>query len=75
MIRTRCPHCQEPVKAPDSLAGKKGRCPECRGVIPLPIDKSEIESAASIQHSANAQAGLAPGRLAVRQRSEHKVCA
>ena len=59
MIRTRCPHCQEPVKAPDSLAGKKGRCPECGGVIPLPIGKSEIESAASIQHSANAQAGLA----------------
>ena len=58
MIRTRCPHCQEPVKAPDSLAGKKGRCPECGGVIPIPTDKSEIESAASIQHSANAQAGL-----------------
>ena len=60
MIRTRCPHCQEPVKAPDSLAGKKGRCPECRGVIPLPAGKSSIESSGpSIQHSANAQAGLA----------------
>ena len=60
MIRTRCPHCQEPVKAPDSLAGKKGRCPECRGVIHLPAGKSAIESVGpSIQHSTNTQAGLA----------------
>ena len=59
MIRTRCPHCQEPVKAPDALAGKKGRCPECGGVIPLPADKSDLKSGTPIQHSANDPAGLA----------------
>ena len=59
MIRTRCPHCQEPVKAPDALAGKKGRCPECGGVIPLPADKSDLQSGTPIQHSANDAAGLA----------------
>ena len=40
MIRIQCPQCQEPLKAPSSLAGKKGRCPECRGVVPIPAEPS-----------------------------------
>ncbi len=58
MIRTRCPHCQEPLKAPAALAGKKGRCPECGGVVPLPADKSEIEPTATAQHTFNTAAGM-----------------
>jgi len=41
MIHTRCPHCNSKVKAPDELAGKKGRCPDCLGVVPLPEDMAE----------------------------------
>jgi hypothetical protein len=39
MLRTRCPKCGAKVKAPDKLAGKKGRCPMCNSVVPLPLDK------------------------------------
>ena len=39
MIHTRCPLCNEKLKAPDDLAGKRGRCPTCRGVVPLPEDE------------------------------------
>lgn len=44
MIRTRCPHCNEKVKAPDDLAGKKGRCPECKGVVMLFATKQSEDS-------------------------------
>ena len=58
MIRTRCPHCQEPVKAPDTLAGKKGRCPECAGVILLPAAKSMTNAGASTPQASNEDVGL-----------------
>ena len=59
MIRIRCPHCQEPVKAPDTLAGKKGRCPECRGVIPIPADKVDTQVASGTLGFSTEEAGLA----------------
>ena len=47
MIRTYCPHCKEPLKAPDQLAGKKGRCPACRGVVPHPQPTESVEHPAA----------------------------
>ena len=41
MIRTRCPNCNAKVKAPDEYAGKKGRCPECKSVVPLTNEDSD----------------------------------
>jgi hypothetical protein len=38
VIRVHCPHCNVKVKAPDELAGKKGRCPMCNSKVRLPQD-------------------------------------
>jgi hypothetical protein len=31
MIRCACPHCRQFLTAPDDRAGKRGRCPVCKG--------------------------------------------
>jgi RsiW-degrading membrane proteinase PrsW (M82 family) len=36
-IRVRCPGCQKTISAPDSFAGKSGRCPACKHVITIPM--------------------------------------
>ncbi|MDH3719284.1 MAG: zinc-ribbon domain-containing protein [Planctomycetota bacterium] len=35
VIRVRCPQCNAKMKAPDELAGKKGRCPMCASEVLL----------------------------------------
>ncbi len=51
-ITVACPKCGKNLKAPDSAAGKKGRCPDCGEVITLiaspaiseePIDPEIVE--------------------------------
>lgn len=37
MIRFTCQECGRPVRVPDALAGKKGRCPHCKQVIQVPV--------------------------------------
>lgn len=37
-ITTQCVHCQKTLRVPDSLAGKRGKCPECGGVFDIPAD-------------------------------------
>ncbi len=45
MIRIRCPHCNERLKAPNHLAGQRGRCPACRVTVPLPEqDEQPLQS-------------------------------
>lgn len=41
-MRVRCPHCDGRLKAPDNVLGQKGRCPRCKGVVPMvPYEESE----------------------------------
>src|SRR5579871_2485680 len=35
-----CPDCEKQTKVPDNLAGKKVRCKNCGGVIPVPQKRS-----------------------------------
>lgn len=37
MIRFVCAHCAKPLRAPQAMAGKKGRCAQCNGVNLVPI--------------------------------------
>jgi hypothetical protein len=37
MIRFICAHCAKPLRAPDAMAGKKGRCAQCNGVNLVPV--------------------------------------
>ncbi len=35
-LEVQCPHCQKRLRAPDNLAGKKTKCPQCRQALVLP---------------------------------------
>jgi len=40
MLYVRCPHCNAKLKAPDELAGRRGRCPDCRKAVSLPKEET-----------------------------------
>ncbi|QDT41694.1 hypothetical protein Pan241w_17570 [Gimesia alba] len=47
-IRVTCSFCGKQIKAKDSAAGKKAKCPDCGGVIKIPnLDEEEIYDAES----------------------------
>ena len=43
-ITFRCQYCRKTVKAPDSAAGKRGKCPHCgqTSYVPSPISDGEV---------------------------------
>lgn len=43
-IKFRCQHCHKTVKAPDSAAGQRGKCPYCglSSYIPAPVSEDEL---------------------------------
>jgi len=42
-ISVVCPSCQKTINAPDSAAGKQGKCPGCQTVISIPAVESVAE--------------------------------
>ena len=42
-ISVKCAECGKGLRAPDALAGKKAKCPQCGGVIPIPAAVSDAE--------------------------------
>ena len=57
MIALTCPECIRTLNIRDDLAGKRIRCPSCKGVIPVPV-------AATLAASGNLRADAAPTDLA-----------
>lgn len=43
-IRFTCPHCNNPLTLPESVAGKAGRCPRCGEAIDVPETSSQPDS-------------------------------
>ncbi|MFO0943622.1 MAG: DUF4339 domain-containing protein [Pirellulales bacterium] len=41
-IRFQCHHCSHPLHVKDYQAGKKGRCPECKGQFRIPMSDAEF---------------------------------
>ena len=39
-ITCKCPQCGKRLKAADSAAGKKAKCPDCGGAVPIPARKA-----------------------------------
>jgi hypothetical protein len=54
-ISVVCPECDKSLKVPDAQAGKKVRCPGCKGVIPVPADEEEREEEERMQPSRSAR--------------------
>jgi len=44
-ISCECPQCGKRLKAADSAAGKKAKCPDCGAAIPIPARKLKKKSA------------------------------
>ena len=42
-ISVTCGDCGKGLKAPDALAGKKAKCPQCGSVVPIPAAVSDAE--------------------------------
>ena len=40
MIRFICEHCGSSVRTADDLVGKKARCPDCAGIVVIPLKSS-----------------------------------
>jgi len=43
-IEFSCPQCRLPVRTPSSTAGKKGMCPNCGAVVPIPRQSARKSS-------------------------------
>jgi hypothetical protein len=56
MIEFTCNTCGQKFSAPESRAGKKGRCPKCRNVVSIP-DVRKSESALKQKNSSGPQDG------------------
>lgn len=41
MLRTRCPECNKEIKADESLAGRRGKCPRCGAAVLLPLPEGD----------------------------------
>src|SRR5262249_17919252 len=44
MLILQCPHCRIRLRIPEKLAGRRGKCPKCRGAIlapARPIEESD----------------------------------
>ena len=53
-----CPHCAAQFKVAVSLAGKKGRCAKCQGILPIPFPaetplEAEVVEATALPNSGN----------------------
>lgn len=58
-ILITCPHCKRSMRVPESLAGKKGKCKVCQGVITVPsLPTSNSSATAAAPPSSSAQAGV-----------------
>ena len=46
-LQVVCPGCNAKLKAPDTAAGKKTKCPKCQAVISVPVDAPQAPAASS----------------------------
>src|SRR5437016_4721689 len=44
-ITCECPECGKRLKAADSAAGKKAKCPDCGAGVPIPKPKPKVKKA------------------------------
>jgi len=57
MIHFQCKHCGHPVRIPDAHAGKRGRCPACKGIVTVPHGEAEAAAGDEIAALASAAEG------------------
>ncbi|GIW97639.1 MAG: hypothetical protein KatS3mg111_0972 [Pirellulaceae bacterium] len=60
-IQFRCHHCKKELKVKDFQAGRRGRCPHCRGRFRVPLANADysLEADAPLPASSNKQANSA----------------
>ncbi len=63
-IKAECGSCHKRFKAPDKLAGKKVKCPQCGGVIPIPKPQPPKEEEGDLYALADEPKAAAPATVA-----------
>ena len=71
VIRFGCKSCGQKIRVPQSLAGKKGKCPKCKGIIIIPASQdfaqvSNRNNPANLKISSN-KSGLDPSLFDIPQ--------
>ena len=56
-IKVQCEHCHATLTVNDKMAGKRGKCPKCAGIITIPAGKKDEYGLAAGVSSASASAG------------------
>ncbi len=41
-IEFRCEHCNKEIRAPETTAGRTGKCPHCKGLNYVPLPEDEV---------------------------------
>ncbi len=62
-ISVNCSECGKSLKAPDTLAGKKAKCPQCGAVVPIPaavLDAELIDEPPPLPKKSSAQSKPKP---------------
>lgn len=69
-ITFRCEHCHKNVNAPDSAAGKRGKCPHCgqTSYIPVPHDEEDVYDLAPLDDQEEQHRQQVERELLERQR-------
>lgn len=63
-ISTTCPGCGKVISAPESAAGHKARCPQCKAVVEIPAAGAAGDAAADLAAALAAKAPAPPAEAA-----------
>jgi hypothetical protein len=72
-IKFNCPHCGGALAVKDELAGKRGNCPKCKGVVTMP--RTTASPAAGAPAGAPAAPAPAPARPAPAPAARQRLAA
>ena len=44
MVRFNCEYCGQKIRVPETIAGKKGKCPKCKNIVIIPKPETAVSS-------------------------------
>ena len=51
MVRFNCEHCGQKIRVPETIAGKKGKCPKCKNIVIIPKPETAVSSTSETSSS------------------------
>ena len=66
-IHFTCPQCKRSIKVADGLAGRRGRCPGCKGTLTVPAQVATIAASKVAATPEKTRESLEPAWHTVRR--------